>query len=106
MVTIVKYNPERDLMAVVPDLAIDLAGAIESGIVLDTGMIAEHNEIENPACIIGRVRDVFDAFEAHRAIVSAEKAAAAARAADAAAAAASTSAAAAAVTPSSTPTGV
>lgn len=104
MRTLVSYNPDRDLMAVVPDLAIDLAGAIESGIVLDTGMIAEHNDIENPSCIIGRVRDAFDAFDAHRAIVAKAKAEAAEKAAAAAAAAAPAPVAAA--TPSSTPEGV
>lgn len=58
-------------------MAVDLAAAIESGVVLDTGMIAEHNDIDSPACIIGRVRDVFDAFEAQKNILNANRAAAA-----------------------------
>lgn len=70
-----KYNPDLDIMATVPDMSIDLAGAIESGVVLDTGMIAEHNDIDSPASIIGRVHDAFDAIEAHRAIMAAARAA-------------------------------
>ena len=69
------YNPERDIQKTVPDMAIDLAGAIESGVVLDTGMIAEHNEIDSPASIIGRVRDVFDAFDAQKRLLAAAHAA-------------------------------
>ena len=80
MVTEIKFNPYRDIMKSVPDMAIDLAGSIESGVVLDTGMIAEHNDIDSPACIIGRVRDVFDAFEAQKSILAAGRAAVAAAA--------------------------
>lgn len=65
------FDPLRDIQKTVPDMAIDLAGAIESGVVLDTGMIAEHNEIDSPASIIGRVRDVFDAFDAQKRILNA-----------------------------------
>lgn len=65
------FNASRDFQATVPDMAIDLAGAIESGVVLDTGMIAEHNDIDSPASIIGRVSDVFDAFEAQKRILNA-----------------------------------
>lgn len=51
-------------------MAIDLSAAVESGVVLDTGMIAEHNDIDSPTSIIGRVRDVFDAFEAQKNILA------------------------------------
>lgn len=70
MKQVCKFNSVRDIQKTVPDMSIDLAAAIESGVVLDTGMIAEHNEIDNPACIIGRVRDVFDAFEAQKNILA------------------------------------
>lgn len=64
------FNPVRDIQKTVPDMAIDLNAAIESGVVLDTGMIAEHNEIDSPSSVIGRVRDVFDAFEAQKNILN------------------------------------
>lgn len=66
-----KFNPQKDIMRAVPDMSVDLAAAIESGVVLDTGMIAEHNDIDSPASVIGRVRDVFDAFEAQKRILNA-----------------------------------
>lgn len=71
MIYTCEFNPVRDIQATVPDMAVDLAGAIESGVVLDTGMIAEHNEIDSPASILGRVSDVFDAFEAQKRILAA-----------------------------------
>lgn len=64
------FNAERDIQPAVPDMAVDLAGAIETGVVLDTGMIAEHNDIDSPSCIIGRVRDAFDAIEYQRSIIA------------------------------------
>lgn len=64
------FNAERDIQPVVPDMAVDLAGAIETGVVLDTGMIAEHNDIDSPASIIGRVHDAFDALEYQRNIIA------------------------------------
>lgn len=71
MLYVCDYDPETDIQATVPDMSVDLAGAIESGVVLDTGMIAEHNEIDSPASILGRVSDVFDAFEAQKRILAA-----------------------------------
>lgn len=70
------YDEKRDLMAVVPDLSVNLAAAIEHGVILDTGTIVEHNDIEDCSSIVGRVRDCFDAFEAQRAIRAAAKSAA------------------------------
>lgn len=67
---ICKFNPVCDIQKTVPDMAIDLKAAIDSGVVLDTGMIAEHNDIDSPVSIIGRVRDVFDAFEAQKNILA------------------------------------
>lgn len=64
------YDEKRDIQPTVPDMAVDLAGAIETGVVLDTGMIAEHNDIDSPASIIGRVHDAFDALEYQRNIVA------------------------------------
>lgn len=78
------FNDSRDIQITVPDMAVDLAAAIETGVVLDTGMIAEHNEIDSPASIIGRVHDAFDAIEYQRNIVARGKALDAAAAAAAA----------------------
>lgn len=64
------FDSLRDIKKTVPDMSVDLAAAIDSGVVLDTGMIAEHNDIDSPASVIGRVRDVFDAFEAQRNILN------------------------------------
>lgn len=80
-----KFNPVRDIQPTVPDMSVDLAGAIETGVVLDTGMIAEHNDIDSPASIIGRVHDAFDAIDYQRNIVAKGKALDAAAAAAAAA---------------------
>lgn len=66
-----EYDPKKDIAKVIPDMSVDLAAAIETGVVLDTGTIAEHNEIDDPSCVIGRVRDCFDAFEAKKAILNA-----------------------------------
>lgn len=71
MYRICKFNPAKDIMKTVPDMSVDLAAAIDSGVVLDTGMIAEHNDIDSPASVIGRVHDVFDAFEAQKRILNA-----------------------------------
>lgn len=78
------FNEQRDYQPAVPDMSVDLAAAIETGVVLDTGMIAEHNDIDSPASIIGRVHDAFDAIEYQRAIVAKGKAMDAAAAASAA----------------------
>lgn len=78
------FNPDRDIQPTVPDMSVDLAGAIETGVVLDTGMIAEHNDIDSPACIIGRVRDAFDAIDYQRNIIAKGKSMDAAAAAAAA----------------------
>lgn len=80
------FDEKRDIQVTIPDMAVDLAGAIETGVVLDTGMIAEHNDIDSPASIIGRVHDAFDAIEYQRNIVAKGKSM------DAAAAAAQTTA--------------
>lgn len=66
-----EFDPTRDITRTIPDMSVDLAGAIETGVVLDTGTIAEHNDIDSPASILGRVRDCFDAFEAKKRILNA-----------------------------------
>lgn len=66
-----EFDPQRDICKTIPDMSVDLAAAIESGVVLDTGTIAEHNDIDSPGSILGRVRDCFDAFDAKKRILAA-----------------------------------
>lgn len=66
-----KFNSKTDIQRVMPDMSVDLKSAIETGVVLDTGTVAEHNDIDDPSTIYGRVRDCFDAFEAKQKILAA-----------------------------------
>lgn len=70
-----KFNPVTDIQRVMPDMSVDLKAAIETGVVLDTGTVAEHNDIDDPSTIYGRVRDCFDAFDAKQKILAAGRAA-------------------------------
>lgn len=73
MKQICKYNKNRDLKEVVPGLTPNLKIAMQEHVVLDTGITPEYNNIDDPANIVGRVRDVFDAVEAQRAMLSSAK---------------------------------
>lgn len=73
MKQICKFNKDRDLKEVVPGLAPNLKIAMSEHVVLDTGVSPDYNNIDDPANIVGRVRDVFDAVEAQRALVSSMK---------------------------------
>lgn len=68
-----KFNKERDLKEVVPGLAVDIQQAIETGVVLDTGVIEQHNDIQDPTSIVTRVRDTFHALELKKAYLNAGK---------------------------------
>ncbi|MCR5352563.1 MAG: hypothetical protein K6E35_08765 [Bacteroidales bacterium] len=72
---ICKFNPKTDIKKVMPDMSVDLKSAIETGVVLDTGTVAEHNDIDDPSTIYGRVRDCFDAFDAKQRILALNRAA-------------------------------
>lgn len=87
------FDKVRDVQEHVPSLATDLNKAIESNTVMDTGVVADFNSIEEPNAISGRVSDAFEAIDAQRAILAAGKAAKAKADASAAAAAAAASAA-------------
>lgn len=67
------FDPQRDIRATVPDLACDLRLAVENGVVMDTGVLPEYNEIDDVYRIRQRVRDAFDAVEAHRAMMNAAR---------------------------------
>ena len=73
MKQICRFNKNRDLKEVVPGLTPNLKIAMQEHVVLDTGITPEYNNIDDPANIVGRVRDVFDAVEAQRALASSIK---------------------------------
>lgn len=68
-----KFCKERDLGQVVPGLAVDLEKAIETGVVLDTGVLEEFNNIDSPTSVVTRVQDVFHAMELKKAYLQAGK---------------------------------
>lgn len=67
------FDPKRDVCRTVPGLSTDLAAAIENGVVLDTGIDAQYNNVDDPANIRGRVRDAFAAIDQQRAVLAAGK---------------------------------
>lgn len=66
-----KYNKDTDFQPVVPHLSINIAQAIETGVVLDTGTVGEYNEIDDPNGVWTRVRDAFQAVDVQRSIKTA-----------------------------------
>lgn len=70
-----KFNKLTDIREHVPSLATDLNKAIETNTVQDTGVVADYNDISDPAFILGRVSDPFEAIDAQRSILAAGKAA-------------------------------
>lgn len=66
MKQICKFNSKRDIQQSVPGLSQSIAMALETGVVLDTGIDSQYNEIENPTNIWGRVTDVFQAIDAQK----------------------------------------
>lgn len=73
MKQVCKFCPDRDLGEVVPGLAVDLEKAIETGVVLDTGVLEQHNDINDPKAIVTRVKDAFHAIELQKAYLEAGK---------------------------------
>ena len=67
------FNKDTDLCRAVPGLAVDLSLAVENGVVLDTGIDAQYNDVEDPAHIHGRVRDAFQAIDAQRSVLATGK---------------------------------
>lgn len=59
-----KYNPDKDIARVVPNLSISLKNAVETGSIKDTGYIPEFNNIDDPSKVVGIVRDNFEAVDA------------------------------------------
>lgn len=73
MKQICRFNVQTDVQRAIPGLSVDLALAVENGVVLDTGVDAQYNDLDDPANIKGRVRDAFGAIDAQRAVLSAGK---------------------------------
>lgn len=67
---ICNFDKDRDIQEVVPGLDIDIQAAIDSGVVLDTGVIEEYNDICDSSSVHTRVRDVFHAIELKKAYLS------------------------------------
>lgn len=69
------YNPQRDLCKVSQVGFIDLTKAFASGVVPDkiADSEASYNGIEDPASILGKPSDVFEALEMESYIKSAGK---------------------------------
>lgn len=65
-----KFNKLTDIQEHVPSLSTDLNKAIETNTVDDTGVVAEYNDILDPALIRGRVGDVFEAIDAQKEVLS------------------------------------
>lgn len=65
-----KFNKLTDLQEHVPSLATDINKAIETNTVEDTGVVADYNDISDPAMIRGRVGDVFEAIDAQQEVLS------------------------------------
>lgn len=73
MYQIAKFDKFRDVMEAVPGLSTDLEAAIKNGVVLDTGIDAMYNDMEDVARIRGRVRDAFSAIDHQKAILASGK---------------------------------
>lgn len=59
-----KFNPNRDIQAVRPGLAIDLSKALSDGVVKDTGIEPDFNGLDEVSTIGRRVSDSFEALDA------------------------------------------
>jgi len=63
-----KYNPSTDIAEVVDGLAVNIDDMLRTGIVKEGSENLDSNGIESPDKIVGRIRDVFDAMDAARAV--------------------------------------
>lgn len=65
-----KFNEVFDIQKTRPSLSTSIRLAMESGVVLDTGIDSVYNDIENPTNIWGRVTDVFTALDVQKRVLS------------------------------------
>lgn len=60
------YNPDRDIEKVISGLSPDINDMLRTGVVFSGSVDAPDNGIEDPAAVIGLVRDEFAAIDAMR----------------------------------------
>lgn len=57
------FNEKRDLGRTIEGMAVDMTAAIETGIVQDTGVDIEFNELVDVELVGSRIHDQFDALD-------------------------------------------
>lgn len=65
------FDENKDIMEVRCGLAIDIANAIETGTVLDSGSAPNFNDIDDVSSIRGRMSDVFEVLDAQKSALAA-----------------------------------
>lgn len=70
MLHICRFNKVTDVEATREGLAIDLAVALRTGVVKDSGIEPEFNNIDDPTKIKGRYNDVFAAIDERNSVLN------------------------------------
>lgn len=70
---ICKYHSNFDSERTRPGLSTSIRLALESGVVMDTGIDSIHNDIDDPSGIWGRISDVFEAIDVQKRVLSSGK---------------------------------
>lgn len=70
MLHICRFNEVTDVQRTREGLAIDLAQALRTGIVKDSGTEPEYNNIDDPTKIKGRYNDVFAALDERNSVLN------------------------------------
>lgn len=63
MYQICEFNPECDLGRTIEGMAVDMSAAIETGVIEDTGIDIEFNDISDVEHVGSRISDQFDAVD-------------------------------------------
>lgn len=69
MISICRFNPEKDIQEVVPGLATSVAEALATGIVKDTASNAPYNKMESTDEIGHYITDPIDVALEHRRVL-------------------------------------
>lgn len=64
-----EFNKDVDIQETIPGLSTSLRLALENGVIMDNGIDAVHNDIEDPSNVWGRISNVFEAIDAQKAIL-------------------------------------